>query len=40
MLPMKAVTKEFYLRENHLPDWVNLLDVNTLKSPESTVKSL
>uniref|UniRef100_A0AAR5NZ05 Actin-related protein 10 n=1 Tax=Dendroctonus ponderosae TaxID=77166 RepID=A0AAR5NZ05_DENPD len=40
MLSMKAVTKEFYLRENHLPDWINLHDFNTLKSPEGAVKSL
>ncbi|CAG9763009.1 unnamed protein product [Ceutorhynchus assimilis] len=30
-LNLKAVTKDFYLREKHLPDWINLKDVVGLK---------
>jgi len=29
---MKAVTKEFYLREKHLPDWINLKDVESMRT--------
>lgn len=32
---MKAVTKEFYLREKHLPDWINLKDVESMRNTES-----
>lgn len=41
-LAMKAVTKDFYLREKHLPDWINLRDTINVRSPEisSSVRAL
>ncbi|KAL1505272.1 hypothetical protein ABEB36_004871 [Hypothenemus hampei] len=30
-LGMKSVTKEFYLKEKHLPDWINLKDVESAR---------
>ncbi|XP_076274002.1 actin-related protein 10 [Rhynchophorus ferrugineus] len=31
-LSMKAISKDFYLREKHLPDWINLKDINNTVS--------
>ncbi|XP_050304101.1 actin-related protein 10 [Anthonomus grandis grandis] len=36
LLGMKVVTKEFYLREQHLPDWVNLRDIGPMGSLENS----
>ncbi|XP_030745749.1 actin-related protein 10 [Sitophilus oryzae] len=39
-LSMKAVSKDFYLREKHLPDWINLKDVTNMKLPDYTTRVL
>ncbi|XP_066257312.1 actin-related protein 10 [Euwallacea similis] len=38
ILSMKAVTKEFYLREKHLPDWINLRDVDACTTCDDSGK--